>query len=456
MLSPSTEIIQLFAAFAPLFTQPTLRKALLLACGAILAPGKRTVTAALRVMGAHEQPNCGKYHRVLNKAVWSPLQASRLLLALLIKAFVPSGAELVFVVDETLERRAGKRIVYKGWFRDAVRSSGKNVVVSQGIRWCCLCLLVSVPWAKRLWALPFVCVPVLSEKTCQRLGKPHKSGIVWTVWLLGKLRQWYPDVPMRLLGDGGYAAVDLVAACQKLQITLISRLRMDAGLYAFPSPQPKNKRGPKPQKGVRLPGLATLLADPRTIWCETRLAWYGEQERVGGCRTGVCLWHTPGKKPVPIRWVLVRYVHNDERTGKESIRSAVFFSSCPTVSPEQILDGYIGRWNIEVTFAELRAHLGLETQRHWSRQAVGRTTPVLFGLFSLVVLLAHRLHPSELPVRQCQWYHKEEATFSDVLGAVRSHLWGAMNYTKSGSQAEMCLIPRHIWNQLQQVVCYAA
>lgn len=175
-----------------------------------------------------------------------------------------------------------------------------------------------------------------------------------------------------------------------------------------------------------------------------------------GYRTGVCLWHTQGQKPVPVRWVLVRSVHKDERTGKERVVSATFFSSDASVSAEEVMDSYVGRWNIEVTFAELRAHLGLETQRHWSRRAIGRTTPALLGLFSLIVLMAHRLHPAQLPLQQSRWYRKEEATFSDVLGAVRGHLWGAMNYTTSGAEAEVCLIPRQIWNQLQQAVCYAA
>ena len=262
--------------------------------------------------------------------------------------------------------------------------------------------------------------------------------------MLRKLRVWYPNAKITLLGDGGFAAGELVATSQQLQINLISRLRTDAQWYAFVGPQPKGKRGPKPQKGVRLPSLASVLADPKTLWCQTLLWWYGETERVLGYRTGVCLWYTPKQKPVPIRWVLARSVHKDERAGKERVVSAVFFSSEPSVSAEEILGGYVGRWNIEVTFAEMRAHLGFETQRHWSRRAIGRTTPALFGLFSLIVLIARRLYPSELPLQQSVWYRKEDATFSDVLGAVRCHLWGARNYTTSGSEAEVSNSPPNL------------
>ena len=459
MLTPSTEIIQLLSTFAPGMTAPAFAKALTLIYGAILAPAKRTVTSALRVMGHGEEAHPGKYHRVFSRDRWSPRQMSRLLLGLLVATFLSEGAPLVVLVDETLERRAGKKIVYKGWFRDAVRSVGNKVAVSLGIRWCCLCLLVSVPWASRPWALPFLCVPVLSEKTAKRLGKTHRSWVWWTAFLIEKVRDWYPEREIVLVGDGGYAAVELVAACQRLRVKLVSRLRLDAQLHAFPGAQPPDKRGPKPKKGKRLRSLAALFTDPDTVWCQSEIPWYGGQIKALSYRTDVCLWYTPGQDPVPVRWVLVRYEEVNKRTGKITVKAAAFFCSDThdlTITPEGILCWYVGRWNIEVTFEEIRAHLGLETQRHWSVRAVGRTTPCLFGLFSLVVLMAQRLHPSALPLRQSGWYTKEEASFSDVLAAVRSHLWEARNNAQSLQNDPVCLIPAGLWRQVQQVLAYAA
>lgn len=459
MLTPSSEIIQLLATFAQGMNAPTFANALVLIYGAILAPGKRTVASALRVLGQEDETNPSKYHRVLSRAQWSPMQMSRLLLDLLVQTFLPEEATLTLLVDETLERRAGKKIEYKGYFRDGVRSLGKHVAISLGIRWCCLCLLVSVPWASRPWALPFLCVPVLSEKTCKRLKKPHRSGIAWTMFLLGKVRAWYPDRSIRLVGDGGYAVVELVACCQRLKVTLISRLRTDAQLHDFPGQQPSNKRGPKPKKGVRLRSLSAVFADPTTVWCGSEVDWYGGHVKPVGYRTGICLWYTPGQPPVPIRWVLVRYEETNARTGKVTVKSAAFFCSDTTeetLSCEEILGGYVSRWNIEVTFEEIRAHLGLETQRHWNARAIGRTTPCLFGVFSLVVLMAQRLHPQILPLAQSGWYSKKEATFSDVLAAVRGHLWASRNNTQSPERDPMCLIPAKLWRQVQQVLAYAA
>jgi hypothetical protein len=446
------EILPLLLIFAPAMTAPTYRNALVLLCGAILAPGRRTVCSALRVLGVAEG-NFSKYHRVLSRAQWSPMLISHLLLALLVRTFVAPGEPLQLIVDETLERRRGPQVPFKGWFRDGVRSTTRQVVLSMGIRWCCLCLLAKVPWSQRPWALPFLLVPVLSEKACQKWRKRFCGSVGWAERLVERVRRWHPEREITLVGDGGYAAVSLVRKCQSLgkPVRLVSRLRCDAVLHDFPSPQPKDKRGPKPKKGVRQPNLKQRLQDLATCWKRASIPWYGARQKELEIATGVSLWYTPGQNPVPIRWVLVRSPEGD----KEPIKAASLFCSDAEVSPEQILAWFIGRWNIEVTFEEIRAHLGFETQRQWSRRAVGRSAPCLFGLFSLVVLLAKALHPQRLPLAQTGWYRKEEATFSDALAAVRRHLWRRMNYVDSPEHSQLCLIPRGIWLQIQEVACYA-
>lgn len=468
MLIPSPEIIALLSPFSAGMTAPTFQNALVLIYGTILAPGRRTVTAALSVLGLAEEANFSKYHRVLNRARWSPLGMSRVLLGLLIRTFVPDGAPLIFVIDETLERRRGPKITYKGAFRDAVRSSANHVVISWGIRWCCICLLAPVPWSRRPWALPFLAVPVLSEKTCQRLGKPHRSGIEWALLLIRKLRGWQPDREILLVGDGGYAAIELVRTCRQLKVKLIARLRWDAKLFDAPGPQPSSKRGPKPKKGARQPTFAERLLDPQSKWRETVLPWYGNTEKKVKLLSGIALWHRAGADPVPVRWVIVQFEQENPKALKKTIEAYAFLCSDtedPDLTAEQIVGGFVGRWNIEVTFEEIRAHLGFETQRHWSQRAIERTTPALFGLFSLVVLMAHALHPDRLPLGQTAWYSKEEATFSDALAATRGHLWNAfqigaqkdpLQSVNSSNSADLLLIPRSVWAQLQFVLCRAA
>jgi len=424
MPSPSQDIIQLLMVFAQAFTTPTFSNALVLLYGTILTPGRRTVSAALRAMGLADSKHFTNYHRVLNRAQWSPWLLSKLLLDLIILFFVPAGLPLLLVVDETLERRRGRRIKYKGWFRDPIRSTVNHVSKSLGIRWICLAILVPVPWSQRLWALPFLALPALGPKTSDKLRKRHRTIVDWAMIMIEKVRTWQPDREIALVGDGSYAAVILVQRCQRLRrpVKLVSRLRLDACLHDFPGPQPKGKRGPKPKKGARLPNLAARLADPKTRWQERKVLWYGGEEKEIEIVTDVCLWYRQGLAPVPIRWVLLR-------CPEDSFKPQAFFCSAPQLPAAQIIAWFIARWNIEVTFEELRAHLGFETQRQWSDKAIERTAPCLFGIFSLVVLMAKVLHPDTLPVRRASWYRKEEATFIDALAAVRSDLWRSLNYS---------------------------
>ena len=450
MPSPSQDIIQLLMVFAQAFTTPTFSNALVLLYGTILTPGRRTVSAALRAMGLADSKHFTNYHRVLNRAQWSPWLLSKLLLDLIILFFVPAGLPLLLVVDETLERRRGRRIKYKGWFRDPIRSTANHVSKSLGIRWICLAILVPVPWSQRLWALPFLALPALGPKTSDKLRKRHRTIVDWAMIMIEKVRTWQPDREIALVGDGSYAAVILVQRCQRLRrpVKLVSRLRLDACLHDFPGPQPKGKRGPKPKKGARLPNLAARLADPKTRWQERKVLWYGGEEKEIEIVTDVCLWYRQGLAPVPIRWVLLR-------CPEDSFKPQAFFCSAPQLPAAQIIAWFIARWNIEVTFEELRAHLGFETQRQWSDKAIERTAPCLFGIFSLVVLMAKVLHPDTLPVRRASWYRKEEATFIDALAAVRSDLWRSVNYSTSAQEADMFLIPHATLFSLLEAACYS-
>ena len=457
MITPSLEIILLLNAFAPSMTAPCFKNSLVLIFGAILAPGKRTVTSALKVLGIQDA-NFDKFHRVLSRNKWSPVEMSFILLDLLIRHFVPEGADLEFNLDETLERRQGKKIKWKAWYKDGVRSTGKNVVVSTGLRWLCLTILVKTPWCKRPWSLPFFVILVPSEKACARNNRPHRPGWKRAIFVMKRVKERYPDRKIHLCGDGGFAVVEFVRACQEIKISLTSRLRPDAGLYDYPSSQPSSKRGPKPLKGAKQMKLVDRLKSPKSLWTSGVALWYGQKELNVMYLEGRCLWYTPGQDPVPIHWVLIRYQEEGRKPGELVWKSASFFCSdlSPYITALKIINRYPTRWNIEVTFEEIRAHLGFETQRQWSDTAIERTTPCLFGLFSLIVLMAKALHPEKLPVCTSKWYQKEEATFSDALGAVRCHLWGKINNTNSPFEGDMRLIPATIWDHMVETLCRAA
>ena len=232
--------------------------------------------------------------------------------------------------------------------------------------------------------------------------------------------------------------------------TVFYRLRLDARLFGFPGPEVPGKRGPKPQKGERLPKLKDLVDDPEQEWQETHVKWYGGVMKCVCFLTGVCLWHTPGQKPVLIRWVLV--VDPDEKCKPEA-----FFSTDTQLTPVQIVEYFVLRWSVEVTFQESRRHLGVETQRQWTEKAIARSTPALMSLFSIVCLMALRLISTgkELIPQTTAWYQKQEVTFSDVLAFVRQHIW-VHKYNKSADSAGYVLFPAQEWEALLDLLADAA
>lgn len=443
------EIVPVLLVFAPVFSARVWPQALTLLVGAILAPDERTVAAALRVMGLGDDRHFGNYHRVLSRAVWSGLQASRILLGLLVLLFLSADSPLPVVIDETLERRQGAQIRAKGVFRDAVRSSKTHVVTSFGLRWIALALVVKVPWAKRPWALPFLTVLAPSARANENCQRRHKTVVRWAQQLIALVRRWQPKRRLILIGDGAYAAVGLALTCARLpgSVTLVSRLRFDASLYAPPPAPVPGRRGPKPKKGARLPALQDQLT---ATWQTATVPWYGGTERGVQWQSGPALWYTPGQAPVAIRWVVVHCPAGE-------FKDQAFFCTDQTVAPTQIIAWFVLRWNLEVTFEDARAHLGLETQRQWSDPAIARTTPCLFGLYALITALAQQWAAAQpLPFRTTAWYHKEEATFADAIAFVRRTLWLKLNCVDSATAGDSVLIPRAAFERLLETLCYAA
>lgn len=453
MLTLPHEMMSVIVPFVALFSERVWDYAQILLMGAILAPGKRTVSAGLTVLGLKDERQYQNYHRVLNRAKWCGLSASKILLGLLVQVFVAVGVPIILGVDETLERRRGERIKAKGVFRDGVRSSKKYLVHSFGLRWVSMMLIVPVPWSSRPWALPFLTVNAPSEATNQANGKRHKSSIDWIIQMVCLVRRWLRGQALVLVTDGGLTAVKLGLTCGALRqpVTWVSRLRLDVGLYGWPSEQPKSKRGRKPKKGKRQPSLQARLTDRQTRWQTTEMDWYGGRKYPIEYVSGQALWYTPGCNPLPIRWVLVR-----DPAGK--YKPTAFLCTDLTADPLQILRWFILRWNVEVTFEEARAHLGLESQRQWSDLAIARTTPLLLGLFSLVTLLAHQLTQDKpFPRRTSAWYVKKEPTFSDALALVRRQLWFGLwgKYIESAPDPDYLLIPASVFNGLVDSICYS-
>ena len=434
------------------FTAPTWRHVLVLITGAILVPGRRTVTSALRVMGLEQVAHFSNYHRVLNRNIWSSRWLSRRLFRLLVDAFVPHDEPVLIGLDDTIERRLGARIKARGIYRDPVRSSHGHFVKASGLRWLSLMLLAEIPWAGRCWALPFLTVLAPSERYWQkhRPGqRQHKKLTDWGRQVLIQAALWLPHRRIIGVGDTSFAAIDLLNDVRPW-VTMITRLRLDAALH---TPAPKRvpgKAGRPPVVGKRQPTLRQRLADPKTRWRRLLVTgWYGRGERMVDIVSGTALWNHPGRR-VPIRYVLVRDPQGE-------LEPQAFLCTDLHADPSDILRWFIRRWSIEVTFAEVRRHLGVETQRQWSDPAIARTTPTLLGLFSLITLWVNERYTTRTPaVRTASWYRKSLPTFSDALATIRRELWASSNLSGSRQILDPTKIPPARLNTLIDLACYAA
>lgn len=440
-------IIAVLGQFRFAFHSRTWPKATVLIVGTLLARGRRTVASALRAAGHGDDPRFARYHEVLSRAAWSPRRLSRRLLALIVAAFAPGG--LTLAIDETLERRWGPMISKRSHHRDPVASSRSQLVVASGLRWIVLAAVVAVPWSGRPWALPFLSALAPSAKVDARDGRRHHTLVQRARQMIGAVRRWLPGVALTLVGDTTYSAIELGAACRRRGVRLIAPLWKNAALFDEPPARGPRTRGRPRVIGARRPTPAATRDDPATAWRAVELTWYDGSARRLELATGTALWYHSGATPLAIRWVLTR-------DPKGVIEPRGYFSTEPTDEAEAIVAEFLKRWPIETTFEESRAQLGVETQRQWSDMAIERETPCLLGLYSVVALLAHALHPDgAVPVRATAWYRKTTATFADCLATVRRHCWDLEDFHDPSGEPGVVRIPRPLFDRLRNEVCYS-
>lgn len=398
-------------AFEGAFTRPTFKRFMLLVTGLIVTIGRRTVSRALRVI----EPVMGKghwcnYHRIYSQACYRLWDVGRILTRQVI-ALLPADSEIILVADDTVDAKAGEHVWAKGPHRDGRRSTRTHVSIKWGHKWLVMCVLVKLPGIDRPWALPILCGLCCTEKVAKQTGYRRKSPSELSLQFLVRLMRWFPNRRFILLGDSRATSHRLACFAHRHsdRVTLISRLRGDANLYAMPSRRTARKGRKLPSPIKQVPQLT-----PKT----SVIAWYGSSRRKIRHVSQTGLWYSVHQAAVvPIRWVCV--------LGTKGLEDAYFYSSRQNMDARRIVELYAMRWNIEVTFEETRALLGFETTRHWCKKSVLRATPILLGLFTAVGLMWNELSGSiakEL-LSQTPCYRKQSMTFSDVLYLVRREIW---------------------------------
>jgi hypothetical protein len=408
----------LFDCLAGAFTRPTFLRFIVLALATILTIGGRTVCNLLRTLGALAPGHPSSYHRVFCKRRWSPWRLAQCLAGWVCDHLVPEGR--VFLAgDDTVDEHPGDKVFGKGCHRDPVRSTHSFTAFRWGHKWVVLSVLVRFPFTRRPWALPLLVALYHSEKDDEKAGRRHKTPHHLLRQLCCLLLRWFRRRTFVLAADGDYAAHELARFCarrrgqQRSRLSLVSKFYDDANLHEPPPPYCGRYR-------PRVKGKA--LAKPEQVVAEsartrlTKVAWYGGGVREVEVVTGTGHWYKAGHGLVAVRWV---FVH--DRTGTH--RDEYFMTTDLAMSAREVIETYVGRWNEETTFQEMRSYLGLETTRGWKEKTVLRMAPCLFGLYTVVACLYSQLPRRYARVRAVEWAGKADVTFSDAITAVRRWLW---------------------------------
>jgi hypothetical protein len=442
MTSIANDALPVLALFAPAFSPTTFARVQLLVVACILTTGRRTIANLLRLAPHLLQGSSTSYYRVLSQARWSSLQLACTLSHFLIQHLLPTGL-ITLVGDDTVDGHKGRKVYGKARHRDPVRSTKSYTAWRYGHKWVVLCVLVRFPFATRPWALPVLVALYRSEEQNRQRQRPHRTPAQLMCRLLRLLLLWFPGRQFRFVGDAGYGTHEVArfAHRHRTRLTLVSKFHPDANLYD-PPPAYRGKGRPRVKGHRRAKPMAAVARSGRRQ--RLQVGWYGGGTRRVETVTGTGHWYKAGWGLVPVRWV---FVHDLDGTHRDEY----FFTTDPTLSLKDLIGSYTARWNLETTFQEMRAYLGLETTRGWCGRTVLRAAPCLFGLYTVIALLYEQLPAAAQGAGGVDWVGKNEVTFSDAITVVRRWLWADWVLVKGDHAPAFAKLPE----PLREVLLYA-
>jgi hypothetical protein len=428
-----TQTHSFFESFSSVFRRPTFLRFAILLVASLLTTGCRTVSNVLRTVGLLAPGDPSSYHRFFSCRRWSLLGLGRCLAGWLLEHLVPTGP-VYLAADDTVDEHPGDKVYGKGCHRDAVRSSHSYTAFRWGHKWLVVFVLVAIPGASRLWALPIFVILCHSEKEDKKQSRRHQTPAQRLFQALLVLRRWFPDREFILAADGGFASHELTSglARRAAHTTYVSRFYANAALYDPPPVVVLKANGKRPTAGrSRVKG--DKQDTPQQVVAKTKertrlqVSWYGGEDRQVEVVSGTGHWYKAGQGLVLVRWV---YVHDVSGTHRDEY----FYSTDVALSAQDIVETYTRRWNVETTFQEMRSYLGLETTRGWKKETVLRAAPCLLGLYSAAVVL-YLLTPAKYQAQGgVRWAGKEGVTFSDALSVVRKWLWVEWVFVSAGQK----------------------
>lgn len=448
-------IITLFHDFSQANTKPTFKNLTVLLTGAILTNGPRTVTACIRAAAPWATKHFSAYENVLRRAKLNEKVMARILFDLIL-GLIPEGKVINLVVDDSLVRRYGPYVACLGVHRDPLRSSSTRKGISLGHKWVVLSIAIKLPFLRCAVALPILSELYVSKKRANRskvaMKKKHRTPSRIALLLTYIAVRWAPERRFHLIGDNIYASHKLAdtmneeSDCERMRAaSLVSRMQLDAGLYEPPGPY--SGKGPRKRvKGEKLPNPAEVAAMDDARWEAVEIDWYGSTRRKVLLLSSEGLWYRCGTKATRVRWVVVR-----DPAGKH--RDECFFTTDMTMTPKEIVETYVLRWSIEVTFEETKCHLGLETLRNRSETAVHRSVPMLLALFSLIIVwYANCVGENDRRIGAAPWYNKQYVTFSDMIEAAREAILLEATFETDRQEPGVFFLAPYPWRLIYKLI----
>ncbi|MCH7595426.1 MAG: transposase [Planctomycetes bacterium] len=409
--------------FASCFTKPSFQTFRVIVAGWLLGGGRRTVTHVLLAGDGLKIKTFSCYHRFFSKARWTIDSMGRVIVSMVLK-FIPKDTPIVAAIDDTLNRKTGKRIWAAGMHHDPILSKGKRCLFSFGHNWVVLSIQLRFAFAPdKVWSLPIL---MRLYRRKQKLGRPrgerkaigqarpgeYRTRPQLASEMIAILASWLPNRTIRVVGDSAYAGKSISRNLPD-SAHLTSRMVMNAALYDQPSKRRKGALGAPRKRGKRLPSPVELAKSKKVRWTKTRATLYGRRVRVW-YKSCTALWYNSAGTRL-LRIVVVR---------DPSLRRKddCFFTTDLTLSPRAILELIAMRWPLEVAFYNAKQFLGLEDPQNRTPQAVQRTAPMALYLHTLVILwfAKHGRFNAEAYRRAHPWYvQKRTPSFADMLASLK-------------------------------------
>lgn len=432
--------------FIPAFTTPTYNRFLILLLAAILTIGRKTISNLLRTVGNHAEGHWSSFNRFLSAAKWNEWKLSKILIDIILKKLVPKG-RVFLAIDDTVAEHPGKKVWGKGRHRDAVRSSHSYTTYLWGHKWVVISIVLKLPFSNRHWALPIMACLYRSRDWNKENGMTHRTPAEIAQLMLAKIIKWFPSRYFVVVGDSGFGTSAMARFCSnnKKHLMLVSKFYSDAALHEAPTP---NKMGRPRKVGKKLDSPEKVVAKTKRMK-KLKVSWYGGGDREVGIVAGIGYWYRFGYDIVEVLWV---YVH--DYTGTH--RDEYFFTTNVTLKPRQVIEYYTSRWSIETTFQEVREHLKLQSPKNYCRMSVKRTTPCLFGLYSIIILLYLEIPKKYHNQSQITWLGKNQISFSDIVASVRRAIWVECFFQTPAKGKGFKKLPRSMQNTILNALAPAA